>query len=324
MSLITPANEKELFYYLTDNQKIMAHQVSRALIGVLIEKGLSIHEKSGKYYLDPPVISLSGSTITKQLNATIKPLLDSLNVVYETLSTNSLIHDYLPAQNYSLLLAEYQQRGHGRRDRSWESPLAANIYMSLAFNLTANANLNFIPLISAVSICKALNKTGIEGLQIKWPNDVYLDGKKLGGILIEGTNRARNSTIICGIGLNVNMQINREIDQKWTSLSKQTGIFFDRNAIIADLVNELINAFNQLERFNYQTFIHDWMQYDYLYQKPIIVSTDSGQYEALVKGLAQDGSLLVECIINNKLITQSVYAADVSVKPETYNKEQGK
>ncbi len=313
----TPKTEHELFYYLTDQKKIPVSQVSHYLVCGLIEKGLPIVEKTGHYYLKFPVIPLAALSIRSQLSPDLLQQLEAVNIVFETQSTNILVRDYLPQSGYSLLLTEYQNQGQGCRERVWQSPLAQNIYMSLAFSLTSTENLNFLPLLAGISICKALNRFGIRGVQIKWPNDIYLDGRKLGGILIEAVNRTEQTIIICGIGLNINMQINPEIDQKWTSLSKQSGIFFDRNAIIAHLVKELIATFNNLNKFNFEVFVKDWMSYDFLNQKTVQVAEDNANYEAWVKGLAHDGALLIEFIRDNRLLTKSVYAADVSVKAET-------
>ncbi len=312
-----PNIEHELFYYLTDHKKIPASQVSHALVCVLIKKGLPIVEKKGHYYLKFPVIPLAASSIRNQLSSGLLQQLEAVNIVFETQSTNILVRDYLPQFGYSLLLTEYQTQGQGRRERIWQSPLAQNIYLSLAFSLSSTDNLNFIPLLAGIAICKSLNRYGIRGVQIKWPNDIYLDGRKLGGILVEAVNRAEQTIIICGIGLNINMQINPEIDQKWTSLSKQSGIFFDRNAIIAHLINELITTFNKLNEFNFEVFIKDWTSYDFLNQKTVRIAEDNANFEARVKGLAHDGALLIEFIRDHQLLTKSVYAADVSVKAET-------
>ncbi len=314
---LNPKTEQDLFYFLTDHKKIPVSQVSHALVCGLIEKGLPIVEKTGHYYLKFPVIALAASSIRGQLQEDIEQQLEAVNIVFETQSTNTLVRDYLPQSGYSLLLTEYQTQGQGRRERIWQSPLAQNIYMSLAFSLSSTDNLNFIPLLAGIAICKALNRFGIRGVQIKWPNDIYLDGRKLGGILIEAVNRAEQTIIICGIGLNINMQIIPEIDQKWISLSKQSGIFFDRNAIIAHLINELITTFNKLNKFNFEVFIKDWTTYDFLNQKMIQVAEDNANYEARVKGLAHDGALSIEFIRDHQLLTKSVYAADVSVKAET-------
>lgn len=312
-------SEYPLFKSLCKNRCIKSHLTSEDLIRALRAKNLAVELNNGYYCLTTEIVPLDKGQITSRLSRATQQQLKIFKLEYETDSTNLLVKKYLPllsSDNYALMGSEYQNHGQGRRQRIWQSPLATNIYMSLAFSLKCTHQLNFLPLIAGLSVCKALHNLGIYGLQVKWPNDIYLEGKKLGGILIEAVNRADNTTIICGVGLNINMQINNKIDQKWNSLSNQTGIFFDRNVIIAHLINELISTFNKLSDFDHKQFIQQWWEYDFLYQKEVIVIEDNAEYPARVKGLAQDGSLLVEFNDNHQLLTKNLYAADVSVKPD--------
>jgi len=270
-------------------------------------------------------ISLSYNKIRSALALEVNLLIDQLEVIYETGSTNKTIAGS-SVNNYAVLLAESQTEGCGRRQKKWASPVGKNIYLSIKFHLKHSNNIHFIPLITAVSICKTLYRLGIVDCQIKWPNDIYLNAKKLGGILVESRyNMDQGHSIIIGIGLNINMTANNEIDQPWTSLLNITKKSYDRNIIVAEILSELITQLNTIEYFNKTQFIVDWDLLDYLKDKKINIIEEYRTYNAISRGIADDGALLVEISDNFLLKTKEikkVYAADVSINTNKAHKEQ--
>jgi len=271
-------------------------------------------------------ISLSQEKIRSALSLEVNLLIDQLEVVYETGSTNNTIAGNT-AKGYIILLAESQTDGCGRRQKKWASPVGKNIYLSIKFHLKDSDNIHFIPLISAVSICKTLSVSGIADCQIKWPNDIYLNGKKLGGILVESRyNMHQGHSIIIGIGLNINMTANNEIEQPWTSLLNAKLKTYDRNIIAAEILSDLIQQLNTIEYFNKTQFIVDWNLLDYLKDKKINIIEECRTYNAISRGIAQDGALLVELPGSSSLLKtkelKKVYAADVSINTNNAHKEQ--
>ncbi|MCU7800958.1 MAG: biotin--[acetyl-CoA-carboxylase] ligase, partial [gamma proteobacterium symbiont of Lucinoma myriamae] len=309
--------EYKLFRKICSQNYIKANKVNDLTIQRFIEKGLQIKLKNDRYSLTKRVSALSSDKIRSGLNSDINRLIDQLDVIYETDSTNKTITGN--KTSYSVLLSESQTDGSGRKEKKWVSPLGENIYLSIKFHLTDSTNIHFIPLLTAVSICKTLIKIGIDGCQIKWPNDLYLDEKKLGGILVESRYNIENGhAITVGIGLNVNMELNHEIDQSWTSLYNETKKTIDRNALVSHILSDLIKKFNCMSEFDFQEFMLDWSPLDYLKGSIINIVEENCTYTATSLGISQDGALLAELFQNNneseKKVIKTIYSADVSVK----------
>jgi len=279
-------------------------------------KGLKISTHVDSICLDHEIDILSNDVILSALDHTTRALIDTLEVIYETDSTNKSISFAVPGQQYSILLSEYQADGQGRREKKWSSPLAKNIYLSIRFILKNNQFTHFIPLITALSVCQALSKIGVNDCQIKWPNDIYLSGKKIGGILVQNRfNAEKQHDIVVGIGLNVNMQVNTEIDKQWTSLLNCQNKTFDRNKIVSALLTETLDTYNQLSVFDFCQFYQDWLAKDFLKGQQIQVIQETGHYNAIALGLADDGALIVECVEDDCKIKKKIYSAEVSVMP---------
>ncbi len=260
---------------------------------------------------------LCESAIRDKLDSQTSQFLEILHITDETESTNILIHNFQPERFFSVVLSESQTKGQGRRSKNWHSPSGVNIYLSISFFLPMFKQLQFLPLVTGLAVCKCISKVGIDDCQIKWPNDVYLGGKKLGGILLEARQQGKRCKIISGIGLNINMHSGPDIDQQWTSLSKHSNKNYNRNDIIAGLLTELIYTYNKLSDFDLNLFMQAWNKYDYLNQKKILVSDDLQKFEAKVLGLADDGALTVSFWdkTQQQLIKKNIYSAEVSVKP---------
>ena len=107
----------------------------------------------------------------------------------------------------SVVLAEQQSAGRGRRGKTWVSPFAANIYLSIVWDFEQGAQaLEGLSLAVGVAVKRALNAQGVNGVQLKWPNDIYVEGQKLGGILLEMIgDPAGQCSVIVGVGINVAM-----------------------------------------------------------------------------------------------------------------------
>jgi BirA family biotin operon repressor/biotin-[acetyl-CoA-carboxylase] ligase len=259
--------------------------------------------------------ALKEESIRSHLLPAISKMLSTISILDKTSSTNETILSFPDTPGYQVLLAESQSQGKGRRDKSWISPYGKNIYLSIRFTHTFMEAAQFIPLITGLAIANALRHSGFNNCKVKWPNDIYLNKKKLGGVLIESSVRQHVQELVVGIGLNINMDVNADIDQQWTSLVKATEIqSYDRNIIVAHLLNELIPRYNQLDKFKFDSFFLEWSKHDYLRGKTINVIEEQQTFEALVKGLGRDGSLIVSQQINDHQVCKNIYSADISVK----------
>ncbi len=307
--------EYELFKSICQLQSIGVSQDDIFLIEELQKKGLKLTKAEQGYILDDNIQALSETTIRSGLTIEVNQLIEHLEVMFETASTNKAITSKVPDQFYTVLVTEYQSNGQGRREKKWISPLGCNIYMSIQFHLTGVRNTQFIPLITALCVCRAMSRIGVQGCRIKWPNDIYLEGKKLGGILVESRyNSQKAQLFVVGIGLNINMQTNNNIDQLWTSLRNCHNKVFDRNIILSALLAETLSNYNLLTDFDLQQFKKDWYEVDYLQGQTIQVTDEQTSYEAVARGVADDGALIIERDYHKKKFISKVYSAEVSVK----------
>jgi len=195
-----------------------------------------------------------------------------------------------------VIFAEAQRAGRGRRGRAWFSPPGVNLYLS--FFLTPYDPPETFPLFSfaaALAVVMAIRETMGLSAQIKWPNDVLLDGKKVAGVLLESaTRREGNAPLIVGIGINVNaMNFPPEIAAQATSLQQATGRPVDRNAVARTL----------LEAFSTQCLLLGGNQRATLMKtvrtlcptlgKRVCIAAPGRIYEGIAEDIAPDGALIL-------------------------------
>ncbi|MCU7833808.1 MAG: biotin--[acetyl-CoA-carboxylase] ligase [gamma proteobacterium symbiont of Taylorina sp.] len=305
-------NEEYLLYKkLCKNRSIRLKTDELTLVESLKKKGLSIIYKDGFYELTEDISILSESEIRSDLGIVENSKIDKLKVIFKTGSTNHKIVNYSINEFYTVLVAEYQSKGQGRRQKKWQSPLGANLYFSVQFHLNEMVNIAFIPLIVARSICNALSDQGINNCKIKWPNDIYLDGKKIAGVLSESRYcNEKGFIIVVGIGININMYSEQKIDQEWSSIKISQNKNFNRNTILSSLLSRIIPDFDNISEFNFERFKQDWDFLDFLKDKSVCVLDDNVSYTAIATGLADDGALIV--LYKNKF--RKIYSGEVSIK----------
>ncbi|MBD0305328.1 MAG: biotin--[acetyl-CoA-carboxylase] ligase [Nitrospiraceae bacterium] len=174
-----------------------------------------------------------------------------LHLFDEVPSTNTVAADLAQngAPHGTLVVSEAQSAGRGRMGRLWHSPHGKNLYCSLILRTWPPSDtwpmwLSWIPLISAVATARTVQVTA--GLRpfVKWPNDIVIGSRKVGGILCESTGGAGASpgVIIIGIGLNVNVRLDslpKDILDLGTSMAIEAGRPFDRAVVLSTLLSEL-------------------------------------------------------------------------------------
>lgn len=224
--------------------------------------------------------------------------------IFPTLdSTNAHIKRLLQASDTQLpyvAIAEQQTAGKtSKADKTWFSPAGQNIYLSMGLQLENPAKqIPGLSLVIALSIIASLEKLGIQQtLSAKWPNDVYCDGKKISGILVELETQGPEKTYaIIGMGINVNMVLTEEtnIDKPWTSLQLVSGITYDRNKIIALILQQLCQDLALLQQHGLTHFLPRWVQHDFLYRKSITIPTAKGTTSGVAIGIDHSGQLLLK------------------------------
>ena len=265
--------------------------------------GLQHAAVSGKgYRLERALELLEHSKIIASISAENHPFLTHLEV-HDTLpSTNSYLAEL--AQNNVAsgfaCFAEHQTAGKGRRGRQWISPYGCNLYLSVLWRFQQGgiASTSGLSLAIGVAVIRVLKSQGFVDVGLKWPNDIYSRGKKLGGILIEVSGETDGPcSVVVGLGLNLYLSENQgqEITQDWTDLTKLTdGNPLARNVLAGAVLNELITILNDYEQGGISPYLAEWRCYDCLKGLPAVLYVGQHVIEGMVEGINEQGLLLLK------------------------------
>ncbi len=262
--------------------------------------GVEIEGRAGDgYRLRQPLDLLDPARIRAGMSAQAEPLLAGLDVAWSVASTNSeLLQRSAPLRGVDVLLAERQTGGRGRRGRQWASPLAAHIYMSLSRSFGGGlSRLGGLSLAVGVAVVEALHARGFTCAGLKWPNDIVVDGRKLGGLLVEGGGEfAGPARAIIGLGLNVHMPASAaaDIGQPWVDLDTLAGKPVPRDALVSALLSALLPALELFEQQGLAPFLPRYAAMDVLCGRPVRVEEAGVILEGVARGLAEDGALKVD------------------------------
>lgn len=292
-------------------QAVAARMAGLQAAGVALQ-----HDGSHWQLLQPPDLH-DVRRIDQALLAPVRASLAGLEVLWQVDSTNSeLLRRPVPVEGFQVLLAEQQTAGRGRRGRSWVSPLARHLYLSLACGFEQGiAAMTGLSLAVGVLVAEALRDAGVAGAGLKWPNDVLINGQKLAGILVESRGRAQGpAQAVVGIGLNVHGGdgIQAGIDQPWTALDAHQPAPLQRDAVAALLLNALLPGLQQFQQHGLAAFSARFAAVDLLCGRDIWISENGQQRPARAIGLAADGALRVL----DQAGEHCVHAGDVSVRKQ--------
>jgi BirA family biotin operon repressor/biotin-[acetyl-CoA-carboxylase] ligase len=282
----------------------------------LEELGLELESVKGKGYLIPGGVDLlSRDAVMAGLTPTARGLLGGLDIYQVIDSTNAEAMRRIEAEGGSgyLFTAEQQTAGRGRRGRQWVSPYARNIYLSIAWEyLEGAAALEGLSLAVGVAAARALQGLGVEGIGLKWPNDLLAGGDKLGGILIEMVGDSTGAChAVVGVGLNVAMPERQAgaIDQAWTDLARLGG-HVSRSALLAALANELLPLLAAYAHGGFAPWRSSWLALDAFADKPVTLQLGERQTSGIARGVDERGALLLE----TSLGVQPMYGGEISLR----------
>lgn len=279
-------------------------------VQALRDAGVTIHaDRRNGYALDQPLNLLDAAAICAQMPATA-PLPE---VVWSIDSTQAELLRRGPTQaSPSVLLAERQTQGRGRRGRCWQSPLAAHLYLSMALRFELPlARLAGLSLVVGMSLAESLRALGYPDVQLKWPNDLLVKGRKLGGVLVDVSGEMGGPLlVVIGIGINVRMPVThaQRIDQPWCDLEALAGI--DRNVLAARLIADLLATLARFPQVGLDDVLARWSALDALHGQRIRIDDGRAPCEAQALGLAADGGLRVRTAQGERVL----YAGEVSVR----------
>jgi BirA family biotin operon repressor/biotin-[acetyl-CoA-carboxylase] ligase len=261
--------------------------------------GLQVEKVRGRGYRLSRRLDLLDAGATSARLASTAPELH-LEILDECTSTNSLLAART-AQGAALGLAlacEHQSHGRGRRGNQWVSIPGGGLTFSLLWRFSVDAGrLAGLSLAVAAIAAQALERLGVESVQVKWPNDLYCGGLKLGGILVEVSGDTGGpSAAVVGIGINVRLEqtLRDRISQPVTDLASCTSMLPSRTDILATLLEDLAVALARFSREGFASFRDEWLRRHAWQGQQVALSVAEQQVAAgRIVGVAEDGALML-------------------------------
>jgi len=303
-----------------------ALRVSRAAVWKHVRQlsrwGLEVEAVPGRgYRLARPVQLLDEAIVRSALPGIARDRLRRLRIADEVDSTNDALlgADDLPAGRFDACLAEFQSRGRGRRGRSWLAPFGSGLCLSVNWRFEeAPAQLSALPLAIGVAIRRALGDCGVAGTALKWPNDLLLRDRKLGGVLVElRVESAGPAYAVVGVGLNFSLPdtVRRAIRETGIDVASldeagPAGEALQRSTVAAALLGRLCESLEEFDQRGFGPFQEEWSEADVLRARPVRVLQGEEAREGIACGIDLDGALLVE--IDGRV--SRFFAGDVSLR----------
>lgn len=237
------------------------------------------------------------------------------NFVYcdEVESTNDLLlksKDF--NQHGTVLLAEYQTHGKGRKNREWISNSGQNLTFSILLKQNyPEKKINLINLLSSLSVAQALENLYQLNVELKWPNDVLVHKKKIAGILLESTSKGKKiEKLVVGIGINVNQpNFPGKFEIQPTSIRKEFKSIVSRERLLSEILNLFENlletAFEKPEKI-----LNDWRERCKMIGEKVKIIQDKRTVVGVFDDIDDDGYLILKT--TDKL--EKIHYGDVSLR----------
>ena len=277
--------------------------------------GVEVFSVRGKgYRLAEPIEFLDVAAISRRLAGTgIR-----LEVADEVDSTSTRLLERAPenAPSGTCLAAEFQSAGRGRRGRTWVSSLGGSLTFSLLWRFERGAgHLAGLSLAVGVAVARALTSCGVARVQVKWPNDVVADFRKLAGILVETSGEMQGPSVaVIGVGINYRLgerAIDR-IDQPVTDVARQTPQPPTRSALLAAVLAELSIVLADFEAAGFASVRDAWRAlHAYHGRKVRVIPPREPAFDGEVTDVGPDGALVV-ALADGRIVNLS--SAEISLR----------
>ena len=234
----------------------------------------------------------------------------------ETGSTNADVLDHYAEHGREVIaFSEKQLCGRGRRGREWHSPHASNIYCSIGLlKSLPPSQQGLLSIVTGLALCRALQQSAAVPVRLKWPNDLLLDGRKLGGILIESrVHDAATLFFAIGFGVNVYMQPHEldAIAQPATCLAQALGAPHDRGALLCAAIDHIVDAIRAFDVGDAAALSAEFDRFDAFNGQAVEVIDAGRRIRGRNRGIAADGQLRLETENGVDLYS----AAEISLSP---------
>ena len=286
----------EIIKLLKKEDKLSDETISE-LQDININDFSNIVEEIGKQ----PTEHIKASEISKDLNT--KWVGKNIYVFNEVSSTNTVARFLAmnDVENGSVILSEKQTHARGRSGKAWESPIGG-IWLSMI--LQPHVDYSKLPLITiatGVAVAKAIERTGINTAEIKWPNDIMIHDKKVCGILTEAVTKFNTiENVIIGVGIDANIDISdfpEELQDGTTTIADELGRKEDENVLIRYFLEEFEKIAEQFTQEGYEDILKEWRKRSYSIGKIVEVREPFNKnYDGYVVGIGKEGALIVEKI----------------------------
>ena len=239
------------------------------------------------------------STVMSANTAGLKTLGLRIEVEREIDSTNAALKRRALSEDIHgvALFAETQTAGRGRLGRVWVSPPKSNIYLSLGWRTGLEPlELAGLSLAAGCAIGEGLERNFGLKMQLKWPNDLYLGGKKCGGVLIDLVQSSNQDwTVVVGVGLNVAMPNSggNDIDQPWTDLGSHSAVPLTRNEVGGQLLGALVPLLSSWQVGAFSQWRESWSRRDLMAGHQITVQQGNHSISGRADGVDHSGALRV-------------------------------
>ena len=293
-------------------------KVTRATIWNAIQHaeslGVDVFSVRGRGYKLPQAIELLDKNLV--LNAIGEQRAwFNLQILDEVASTNTYLMQQKGIAHATCVAAHIQTRGKGRRGRAWVSKLGASLTFSLLWRFQCGAvGLSGLSLAVGVALIRALNSLGVSQAQLKWPNDILVEGNKLAGILIELQGDLEGpSAAVIGVGVNLNLPNNvlQSIDQPAIDLANVSAKAINQSELLGTILKHLADVLSSFETHGFIGLRDEWLRYHAYENKPVRMLLPNGTaINGTVKSVADDGILLVETALG----LQRFSAGEISLR----------
>lgn len=235
-------------------------------------------------------------------------------VLDETVSTNDDAVQMLRQRSTAFaVLAEHQTAGRGRRGRQWVSPYGCNLMLSFGYRFPVGAlRLEGLSLAVGVLVAEALEALGLQSIGLKWPNDIWVGDKKIGGILIELAGDLQDScAAVIGIGINGKIPLQAAaIDQPWTDYALESGQPLPRNQLASELIERLHQLCKAFPVSGFSVWQEPFNARDVLVGREVIARGTS-EMLGIAQGVSETGAFRM--LVDGKEVL--INGGEISLRP---------
>ena len=293
------------------------------LAGELRALGVGIESVARRgYRLARPVELLDLGRIRDEARRRGLTLPADTELDFEIDSTSDRLHRAPPppADRPRLLFAEIQHAGRGRRGRSWIAPFGSGLTFSVGWTFSETpAGLSSLSLAVGVALVRCLRDWGADQAMLKWPNDLLVYGRKLGGLLIQlRAESGAGASAVIGLGLNLQLSETTRAGIQGPGVlpvadlaEALCGSLPGRNALAASLASAMLDALQGFAASGFGPFLDDWRRFDALRDAPVTLVQGEERIVGVARGADRDGALLLE--VGNRI--ERFYSGDVSLRP---------